>query len=165
MAESVTTGRAGMRLGLVAVSTAMVMACGGDGTAPVDVIPAQLAGTWTAEPACLPHCGLTLASLADPADSVNITAFTGIATDVVLTRDGTFRLRSRPGPDTASVAAVRAESGMLIVTDADGQIDTLDYALSGQYLQLAFRRTFLVFDFTGDGVMDPARARGSFQRR
>lgn len=163
MAKGVAWRRARPRLGVALL--VVVAACGGDGTAPPDVIPLALAATWSAEPACLPHCGLTLESVADPADSVNVTAFTGMATDIILTRDGTFRLRTRPGPDTASVASARVAGSMVIVTDAAGQVDTLDYTLAGQTLAVRFRRTFAVFDFTGDGAPDPAWARGVFFRR
>jgi hypothetical protein len=153
------------RSAALAAATIALVACGGDAAGPADAVPAELAATWVAEPACLPHCGFTLASVANPADSINVTAFAGLSTEIAMTRDGTFRLRTRPGPDTASVARVRAVARMLIVTDAAGTVDTLDYALAGQYLQLRFRRPFAVFDFTGDGRNDPAHARGTFRRR
>jgi hypothetical protein len=141
-------------------------ACGGDGTGPgAEVVPAELVGRWVAEPACLPLCGFTLSSVANPADSINVTSFAGISTEITMTREGTFRLLTRPGPDTASTATVRVIPGALVVTDRLGTVDTLDYQLAGEYLRLQFRRTFTAFDFTGDGVNDPANARGSFRRR
>lgn len=143
----------------------LATACGGDSTAPADVVPGQLAAQWVAEPACLPQCGFTLVSVANPADSLNATAFAGVTTQIVLTRDGTFRLTLLPGPDTASTASVRASGTTLVVTDRAGVVDTLDYTLSGQFLQLRFRRTFRVIDFNGDGQIDPATARGTFRRR
>jgi hypothetical protein len=149
----------------LAAAVLLAVACGGDGTGPADVLPAELVGVWVAEPACLPQCGFTFESLANPADTLNVTAFVGIATEVTLGRTGTFQMRTRPGPDTASVAQVRAAPGILVVTDAGGAVDTLDYSLSGDWLAVRFRRPFSVFDFTGDGVADPARARGVFRRR
>jgi hypothetical protein len=158
--------RSGRGGALLAAAALMVAACGGEGgTGPAEVIPAELAATWVAEPACLPECGFTLASAANPADSINVTAFVGLSTEITMTRDGTFRLRTRPGPDTASVAQVRAGAGVLVVTDGAGAVDTLDYSLAGDYLHLRFRRHFTVFDFTGDGTPDPATARGRFRRR
>lgn len=140
-------------------------ACGGDGTGPEEeVVPASLVGTWSASPSCVPECGFTLESVANPADSVNITAFAGIATEVSMTRGGSFVMRTRPGPDTATAAQVRVAGSTLIVTDAGGQVDTVDWAVTGAFLDLRFRRHFRVFDFTGDGVMDPAVARGRFRR-
>lgn len=142
-----------------------VAACGGDGTGPgADVISAELAARWVAEPACVPECGFAFSSVADPADSINVTAFTGLTTEINMTRSGTFRIQVRPGPDTASTGSVRMAPGILVVTDAAGVVDTLDYTLSGSYLSLRFRRTFAVFDFDGDGENDPAHARGTFQR-
>jgi hypothetical protein len=153
-------------VGLFLATSLLLTACGGDGTGPEgDVIPAELAARWVAEPGCLPNCGFTLSSVADPADSVNVTAFTGLTTEINMTRSGTFQIQTRPGPDTASTGSVRRAPGILIVTDAAGTVDTLDYTLSGEYLSLRFRREFTVFDFTGDGVNDPANARGTFRRR
>jgi hypothetical protein len=148
-----------------AVLALTLAACGGDAAAPGATLPAELVATWVAEPACLPACGFTLSHVANPADSVNITASVGISTEIAMTRDGTFRMRTRPGPDTASTARVRAEGAMLIVTDAAGTVDTLDYAVTATSLRLQFRRKFSVFDFTGDGVPDPATAVGHFRRR
>jgi hypothetical protein len=132
---------------VLGVAILLLGGCGGDGTGPADVVPAALAATWVAEPACLPQCGFTLSSVANPADSINVTAYAGISTEITMTRQGTFLLRLRPGPDTASTASVRVEPGVLIVTDAGGVTDTLDYTLAG------------------DGTNDPAHARGSFRRR
>jgi hypothetical protein len=142
----------------------LLAACGGDGTGPGEVLPAELVATWAADPACLPACGFTLSHVANPSDSLNITSAVGISTEITLTRNGTFRMRTRPGPDTASTAKVRAQAGMLIVTDAMGTVDTLDYTVTASTLNLRFRRTFAVFDFTGDGVPDPAHARGAFRK-
>ena len=127
-------------------------------------LPAELVGTWAAEPACLPHCGFTLTSVADPADSLNATAW-GLTTEISMTAAGAFRLSVRPGPDTASTAAVRAEGATLIVTDPAGAVDTLDYSLNVDLLTLRFRRVFTVVDFNDDGVADPAHARGTFRKR
>jgi hypothetical protein len=152
--------------GVAAAALALAAGACGDGTGPGnDAIPAELAAVWVAEPACLPLCGFALSSVANPADSVNVTACTGITTEITMTRQGSFRLRTRPGPDTAAVGSVQAFPSLLVVTDAAGVVDTLDYQLAGDYLQLKFRRTFAVFDFDGDGVNDPAHARGSFRRR
>jgi hypothetical protein len=139
-------------------------ACG-DGTGPGDAVPPELAARWVAEPACVPDCGFTLTSVANAADSLNATAFAGVTTEITVQRSGTFRLVFRPGPDTASTASVRAVGSMLIVTDAAGVVDTLDYVLRDPWLDLHFRRHFVVIDFNGDGVPDPARARGTFRRR
>jgi hypothetical protein len=149
----------------LALAAAGLVACGGDGTGPADVLPAELVGLWVAEPACLPNCGFTFASVAQPSDTLNVTAFVGLSTEITLTRDGTFRMRMRPGPDTASVARVHAGPGILIVTDAAGAVDTLDYTQAGNRLDVRFRRPFAVFDFTGDGVPDPAHARATLLRR
>ncbi|CAN5895166.1 hypothetical protein BH23GEM9_BH23GEM9_30860 [soil metagenome] len=149
----------------LAVVMAVVVSGCSDSSGPGDMVPAALVGTWVAEPACLPLCGFTLSSVANPADSVNATAVLGIETEISMTRAGVFRLVTRPGPPSLP-GTVRAEAGnILVVTDALGVVDTLDYTASATHLHLRFRRTFLAFDFTGDGTFDPANARGSFQRR
>jgi hypothetical protein len=149
---------------MAAAAMVTMMAGCGDGTGP-EIVPSELVGMWVAEPACLPRCGFTLERVGSPGDTVNVTAFTGITTEIAMTRDGGFRLRTRPGPDTASTARVRVSPGMLVVTDVAGTVDTLDYSLQGQMLHLRFRRTFSVFDFTGNGQNDPAVARGRFEKR
>lgn len=146
------------------VLAAGLAACG-DGTGPGDVVPPELAARWVAEPACVPACGFSLISVAEPSDSLNVTAFAGLTTEIAVSRGGTFRLSIRPGPDTASTASVRVEGSTLIVTDAVGMVDTLDYVLREPYLELRFRRHFVVLDFDGDGTPDAARARGTFQRK
>jgi hypothetical protein len=159
-------GRIGRGLAATVATVAAwsALACG-DGTGPGEQVPAELVGLWVAEPACVPQCGFTLASVANPADSLNATALLGISTEITMTRNGTFKLQTRPGPDSGAAGTVQVRPGMLIVRDPAGVVDTLDYQLSGNYLRLQFRRTFDTFDFTGDGVNDPAYARGSFQRR
>jgi hypothetical protein len=150
---------------LAVAGCVVATACGSDSAAPGgDAVSAELAAVWVAEPACLPECGFTLASVANPADSVNATAVLGVEVEISMTRAGVFRLTTRPGPPAAQ-GTVRQEPGMLIVRDAAGVTDTLDYTLAGALLHVQFRRTFQVFDFTGDGVADAARARGSFRRR
>ena len=155
-----------MRNSLVtALGCGLVLAACGDDGAPRGDIPAELVATWVAEPACRPQCGFTLASVADPADSLNVTSFGGLTTELSIASNGTFRVASRPGADTISAGRARVEGSMLIVTDAAGTVDTLDYALTGAYLDLVFRREFVVLDFDGDGVLDPATARGRFRKR
>lgn len=154
-----------MRIRDVVLTLVAGLAACGDGTGPGDAVPAALAARWVAEPACLPSCGFSLISMANPTDSLNVTSFAGLTTEITVNRGGTFRLAFRPGPDTATTASVRAEGSMLIVTDAAGTVDTLDYVLREPYLDLQFRRAFVVLDFDGDGTPDSARARGTFQRK
>ena len=147
-----------------AVAAALV-GCG-DGTGPeAAVVPADLVGNWYAEPACRPQCGFVVVSEENASDSINITQFSGATTIFRIGANGTFGVASLPGPDTVTPGRVRVVGTMLIVTDAANQVDTLDYVRLGQYLDLEWRRRFLNLDFDGDGMADPAIARGRFIRR
>lgn len=142
------------------IALLLLTACG-DGTGPEAArIPAELAGRWVAGPACA-ECGFTLTSTQNEADSLNFVTFAGATVEIEMTRAGAFRLGYG---GTVDHGQARAAGGALIVTDAAGVVDTIDYALRGDLLDLAFRRTFEVIDFDGDGAADPARARGTFRR-
>jgi hypothetical protein len=138
---------------------AILLSACGDAAGPEDVLPAALAGTWIAEPACLPNCGFTFESLLNPADTINATSFAGITTEVAMTRAGRFTLVFRPGGEGGSTGTARVEGGLLIVTDAGGVVDTIDYSVTAAVLQMRFRRPFPSFDFNGDGERDLAWVR------
>jgi hypothetical protein len=145
---------------LLLLAVLFLAACG-DGTGPQqDAIPPELAATWAAEPACLAQgCGIVLSAVANPADSINITAAMGMSTEIAMTRSGVFRLTVRPGPDTAMVGTVRAAGAALIVTDRAGVVDTIDYQLAGADLHLRWRRSF------SNDLLGAAHMRGTFRRR
>jgi hypothetical protein len=157
-------GRSATYVSCLAVLLALTTGCG-DGAGPDPVIPALLVGNWVAEPACLPHCGFTLTSVASPSDSVNATAFVGMTTEIGIRADGRFTLAFYPGGGTPLPGTAHVAGSMLIVRDAAGVVDTMDYVVTTSTLDLRFRRVFTSFDFTGDGTPDPARARGVFVKR
>ena len=134
-----------------------------DGTGPAAVIPAELAGTWLAAPACLPDCGFTFAPVANPADSINVVVFGGLTMEAVLTRAGRFTLTARPGAIPPVTGSARVEGSTLILRDGMNT-DTLDYVLAGNRLTLRFRGEF-AFDFDDDGVDEPTSIRGVFARQ
>jgi hypothetical protein len=149
---------------LPAALLALATGCG-NGAGPDDIIPAALVGNWVAEPACLPNCGFTLTSTANPADSVNATAFVGMTTEIGIRGDGRFTLAFSPGGGAPQPGTAHVSGNMLIVRDAAGVVDTMDYTVTPSALDLRFRRIFTSFDFNGDGAADPARARGVFVKR
>jgi hypothetical protein len=153
--------------GAVFVAAAAWLPTGcGDGSGPgQDVLPPTLTGTWVADMGCRPHCGFTLSSVANPADTLNATQLLGLSTEIGMQRNGRFLLTFRPGTDTPLEGTARVEGALLIVTGAAGTADTMEYVVSGTTLDLRFRRIYTLFDFNGDGVPDPARARGIFVRR
>jgi hypothetical protein len=157
-------GRSIMTALLPAALLALATACS-DGSGPDNVLPAALVGNWVAEPACLPNCGFTLTSVANPADSVNATAFVGMTTEIAMRADGRFTLTFMPGGGTPVPGTAHVSGSMLIVRDAAGVVDTMDYTVTASVLDVRFRRIFTSFDFTGDGEPDPARARGVFLKR
>jgi hypothetical protein len=145
--------------------TATTLSACGDSSGPDDVLPAALAGTWIAEPGCLPNCGFTFESLLNPADTINATRFMGVTTEITMTRAGRFTLVFRPGGEGGSSGSARTEGGMLIVTDAGGVVDTIDYSVTASVLRIRFRRPFPSFDFTGDGERDLAWVRAVLLKR
>lgn len=152
-----------MRKTAAVVAVLAMAACGSDSSGPpAGGVPSELAGTWVADVGCVPQCGFTFRSVANPADSLNITSSLAISTEVHLAQGGSFHMISAAGGSVQGTA--RAQGNMLIV-QGGGQADTLDYVLSGGRLQLDFRGTYSTFDLTGDGVVDPARLRGTFVKR
>jgi hypothetical protein len=156
--------RSATAVSCLAALLALTTGCS-DSAAPDPVLPASLVGNWVAEPACLPHCGFTLTSVASPSDSINATAFVGMTTEIGIHADGRFTLAFYPGGATPIPGTAHVSGTMLIVRDAAGVVDTMDYVVTPSTLDLRFRRTFTSFDFTGNGQPDPARARGVFLKR
>jgi hypothetical protein len=135
----------------------------GDGTGPA-TLPAELVGTWVAEPACLPQCGFTFESRANAADSISATAL-GITTEIRIGRTGDFRLSSTPATAAPVTGTVTADGTTMTVRDPQGNSEIIDYSVAGNRLTIAFRSAFHVWDFSGDGNLDPATARGVFAKR
>jgi hypothetical protein len=151
-----------MRTWLAPIGAALALAACGDGTGPGsdDAVPAALAGTWVADQSCLPlGCGIVLAPAGNEADSINVTHFLGLSTEITITRAGVFRLVTRPGSDGPSTASARADAHMIIVTDPAGTVDTLDYTVTSSTLRLRWRRTF------ENELMGPVRMRGTLHKR
>lgn len=144
------------RLTILVLATAMV-ACGGDGSGPSDVIPVELSGTWIASPACRPHCGFTFESVTNPADSVNFTAFNA-TTRFTLQRSGRFTFDpGLPGIDDAE-GDMRVEPGVLVVepTNEFPQEERIDYQLLSGRLHLRWRETVT---YTLPGAEGPSTVR------
>lgn len=141
------------------------LGCGGDSTGPGDVIPAALAGTWVAEPACLPvGCGFTLYPVASPADSLNFTQLLGTTTRLVISSSGNFRVDVATTTDTTFAGQATVVGSTLIVTDPTGVQDTIDWSIQNELLRLNFRNEFLL-DLNGDQQAEVVRARGAFKRQ
>lgn len=148
----------------------VLAACGGDSSGPAaeDVIPEALVGSWVAEPACVnAGCGFILSPESNPADTLNATAAFGITTEITLTRRGGFTLSILPGNTLPVIGTARlgGEANTLIVTSANGAVDTLDYAVGGNVLDFKIRRAYTFPYVTVDGVPVPAKASGRFHRR
>lgn len=162
-ARTTATPRAG-RTGVVVLGGLLGLAGCGDASGPADVIPAELAGSWEASPACLPDCGFTFVSTVKSSDTMNVVSAFGVSLDVTLTRAGRFEMVARPGAVPPVTGQARTEGSLLIVRDAAGVADTIDYAVTATHLSLAFRGTAQV-DFNGDQQTEAATARGRFRRR
>ncbi|HEX6309252.1 MAG TPA: hypothetical protein VFZ69_13745 [Longimicrobiales bacterium] len=145
-------------------SLVLVAACGDGGSGPSSVVPAEVAGSWEASPACTPDCHFTLVRIDDPAQNVDFVSGLGAIFLLDITRSGQFELEAVTANETIA-GTVRAEGSMLILRDGAGAQDTADWAVSGQYLQLNFRGESDDFDFDQDGVADPATIRARFRRR
>lgn len=118
-------------------------ACGSDGSGPANTIPAELAATWTASPACRPQCGFTFISVANPADSLNFTAL-GAITRFTLNTSGGFTFD--PGLPTIDGISgrMRLEPGTLVVqpTNEFPEEERIDYLLlTPDRLRLDWRET------------------------
>lgn len=148
---------------LTAVLTVPVLAaCSGDSAGPDTDIPAELVGEWVAEPACAPPCAFTLAWTQNPAARVNAVTALGVTVRIDVTAAGRF---TRSGSGDAASGSLEVDGSMLVVTDSRGVVDTIDYAIEGQYLNLAFRRDFVALDFNQDGQLDASRVTGVFRKR
>jgi len=134
----------------------------GDSNGPAESIPASLVGVWQANAACAPPCTFTLTWKSNPQASLDAISL-GMALRMEIGADGRFQF----GDVTAMPPAgkVRATAQELIVTDADGVVDTVDYHLDAGALVLNFRREFTVLDFDADGTKDASTAAAVFVRR
>jgi hypothetical protein len=152
---------------LAVLSSLLLLAACGDGAGPGEpVIPDALVGTWVAEPACLPNCGFTFISVANPQDTLNATAFVGVTTEIGIHASGRFTLFFMPGGGQAPTEGTAWTSGnRLMVRDGAGAVDTLEYTVGAGVLELRFLGIVDAFDFNGDGTPDPARARAVLRRR
>lgn len=154
---------------LVLIAAGVLAACG-DSSGPSgtdDVIPAELAGSWIAEPACVPSgCGFLLSPVTSPTDTLNATATFGITTRMTLNRNGVFSLAIQPGniPPSTGSARLGTQAGILIVTAPSGAVDTLDYTIAGNTLDFRIRRAYPFPYITHEGEPVPAIVRGIFHR-
>jgi hypothetical protein len=148
---------------LAVLGAALLLGGCGDASGP-SPLPAELVGSWVAEPACVPAgCGLTVHALARP-DTLFVTRDLGITTEMDLGANGSFRLRTVPALPGAPAleGTARVEGGRLIVRAADGQEEAVEYTLAGGLLVLRFD---VLFDFDADGTAEAARAEGTFRKR
>jgi hypothetical protein len=146
-----------MRTLTAAVLSVFFLGCG-DSSGP-QTMPAGLIGSWEARTSCIPECGITIFSVANPADSVDTTRL--VATEVTI-QAARFTLQSGGGATISGAA--RVEGTRIMVRGPSGAEEGIDYSLSpdGRLLTLFFDG---VFDFNSDGSTEPARARGIFRRR
>jgi len=152
-----------MKISLIwALLAAATAAACGDGSGPSAMIPSELVGEWHADAACAPTCNFTLTWKDNPAaklDAINL----GMALRMDIEANGRFRF----GDVTAMPPAgqVRVSGNEMVVTDAEGTIDTIDYRMETVGLRLDFRREFLVVSFNGDTIKDPSTASAVFVKR
>ena len=126
-----------------------------------DILPTDLAATWTANAACA-ACTFTFTSVADP--ELSLDALDPPLSETVtltLNRNGTASL-SMLGAQV--LGSARVEGSTLILSRL-GSADTIDYTVSGNTLTLDFRGTFFLVDFTGDEVADAATMFGVLTRQ
>jgi hypothetical protein len=148
-----------IRAGLLAAAAA---GCGGDATGPAVSLPASLVGEWRADVGCAPPCSFTLTWKANPQAKLDAITL-GMALRMEIESNGRFRF----GDVTAMPPAGRARVAgqQLVVTDAEGVVDTIAYRFEGVALRLDFSRDFVVLDFNADGTRDASTAAAVFVRR
>lgn len=149
------------KLVLAALLAGALTGCG-DSSGPGDQVPAELVGTWQADAACAPPCSFTLTWTQSPQAKLDAISL-GMALRMEIGADGRFRFG-----DVTSLppsGQVRVTGRQLVVRDAAGVVDTIDYRFEGAALRLEFRREFTVIDFNADGVRDPSTAAAVFLRR
>lgn len=154
-----TAGRAASAV-LLAFAALGMAACGDSSGPGGDILPAELAARWVASPSCA-ECGFTAASVTNPADSLNIVHVLKMTVVLDIERSGTFRLIY--GSTASEGNAVLASPGVLVVTDAAGTRDTIDFVIRASLLDIDLRRTFSI-DVNGDGLPEDTRASGTFRR-
>lgn len=135
----------------------------GDSSGPPAQVPANLVGTWQADAACAPPCSFTLTWKQNPQAKLDAVSSLGMALRMEIGADGHFRFGDVVSLPPAG--RVRGTSQQLVVTDAKGVVDTIDYRFEGAALRLDFRREFTVVDFNADGIKDPSTAAAVFLRR
>jgi hypothetical protein len=134
----------------------------GDGSGPEDRIPAELVGEWRADAGCAPPCRFTLTWKQDPRAQLDAITL-GMALRMEIEASGRFVFGDVSSLPPAGRLAV--EGSALVVTDADGVVDTVDYRFEGAALRLDFRREFRVVSFNADTVRDASTAAAVFVRR
>ena len=153
-----------MRRNLIVYAIATCVASGcGDSTGPEAKLSADVAATWTASQACAPPCTFTLTAIANPQATTDLLFTGGLTLRLELRRDGTAIL-SGLGATTIGTAK---QSGTMLILTSGTSVDTVDYAVvdGGTTLDLDFRTTFNNFDFTGDGIADPAKAHAVLKKQ
>lgn len=150
---------------LICALACWILAAGcGDSSGPDAGIPDELVGRWRADAACAPPCAFTLTWTANPQARLDAIATLGIALDMDIGADGRFVFAFSPGT-VPPAGKVRVSGQRLVVTDADGAVDTIAYRFEGSALRLDFQRQFVVLDFDANGQPDPSTAAAVFLRR
>lgn len=145
-----------------ALAGALLLGCGSDPSDPGNRIPAELVGSWIAEPACLPECGWTLTSSTDPEVSLNfVDEPLNMTIGVGIEADGDFEL-SFSGQSAPERGTLRVEGQLMIITDQGGQVDSADYHIEGAYLYMQLRKEY---NFSVGGAAHTGRPLGIFERR
>jgi hypothetical protein len=134
----------------------------GDASGPEAEIPGALVGEWRADAGCAPPCSFTLTWKQNPQASLDAISL-GMALRMEIEAGSRFQFGDVSNMPPAGT--VRVVGAQLIVTDAEGVKDTIDYHFEGAALHLGFRREFRVVSFNGDTVRDASTAAGVFVRR
>jgi hypothetical protein len=141
-----------------------VLAGCGDSSGPAAVVPQELVGEWMASAACAPPCAFTLAWQANP--NIKANAFLIGLSDIRMEIGAGGRFVIGKAGQLPPAGTVRVRGEQLVVTDVDGTVDTVDYALQpGGSLRIQLRRTWSIVDFDQDQVLDPSVVSGVFVRR
>lgn len=139
--------------------------CGSDGTGVEAAIPAELVGTWEAAPDCMPACGFTFVSPADPADTTNVTNVLDTTSRFTLNESGSFIFSVDVASAATTAGRVRVEGSTLVVqATAEFPEERIDFSRAGNLLTLAWRETY-AFDLDNDGVAEDFIVRGVFERQ
>jgi hypothetical protein len=137
-------------------------ACSHDSSGPE---PDPLVANWEADPRCLWDCWLTVRSITDPADSLNLTNQLSARFELDLRSNGSYQVQlSAPGVNTYQDAGTFTSSNSVLILAGNESTDTLDYQLNAPLLRLSFRNHLALVDLNGDGTVDTVSVEATLKK-